>query len=223
MENNTKDIQVKLYGLIPLKKKHFLIYEITTIIILVIFGIIFLNLSKPNLAEENSFMRYLQDYGVFIVFLAILIQVIEGLLYYNKFTSKQLKIIQYQQAQLLKSEEQLNELNKSKDKFFAIIAHDVKNPFTALLSTSQTLKQNFDLLDKNDLHQGINIINESSSTIYSLFENLLLWANSQMGNMQIQKENFNARAMVEEAVKPFIPAIEEKKISLNIAVDYNMV
>jgi len=218
MKNNIQETRVKLYGIIPLKKKQFLIYEITSLVVLVIMGIIFLKLPKTT-PGENNFLYYYQENGIIVILLAIFLQVIEGLVYYNKFTREQLKIIKLQQDKLVKSEKKLNELNQSKDKFFAIIAHDVKNPFTALLSASQTMANNFELMDKEDLYQGINIIKESSNNIYALFENLLIWANSQMGNMQISKESIGIRFLVEEAIKPFLPSLKEKHISLETDID----
>ncbi len=82
---------------------------------------------------------------------------------------------------LAKSEIKLKELNASKDKFFSIIAHDIKNPFQGLLGYSGILAKNYQNLDIKEIGDISEIIDSSATQIFKLFENLLLWSSIQRG------------------------------------------
>ncbi len=81
------------------------------------------------------------------------------------------------------TEEELRLLNATKDKFFSIIAHDLKNPFNSLLGFSDLLKNDFDMYEKKDIKKFINIMYESSKHGFNLLENLLQWSRSQTGRI----------------------------------------
>ena len=78
---------------------------------------------------------------------------------------------------------ELHELNASKDKFFSIIAHDLKNPFSTLIGISEMLNEetNSDLSAK--VRQYASMINTTAVQTFKLLENLLEWANSQRGKI----------------------------------------
>jgi PAS domain S-box-containing protein len=79
------------------------------------------------------------------------------------------------------NEKALRELVATKDKFFSIIAHDLKNPFNALLGISEMLYLNQNELDISQIRNLGKMINESSRNAYELLENLLQWSRSQTG------------------------------------------
>ncbi|MFY9152192.1 MAG: two-component regulator propeller domain-containing protein [Prolixibacteraceae bacterium] len=102
-----------------------------------------------------------------------------------------------QQDSLIKMNIKLNDLNATKDKFFSIIAHDIKNPFNAILGFTGLLEENFkDWNDKQKL-EIVNLIHSSAKNLYQLLENLLHWSRSQSGVMKfnpqkiVLKETFN--------------------------------
>ncbi len=73
-----------------------------------------------------------------------------------------------------KREKELEEANAAKNKFFSIIAHDLKNPFSAIMGLSTLLKENLNAFNKKDLKDIVENIATSSDSIYKLLENLLL-------------------------------------------------
>ena len=89
------------------------------------------------------------------------------------------------QATIQMYSRQLEESNISKDKFFSILAHDLKSPFHALLGYSEILRTDFDQLGNEERRKFIEIIYQSSKIIYDLLENLLQWAKLQTGKMTI--------------------------------------
>lgn len=82
---------------------------------------------------------------------------------------------------LKKSESQLKELNATKDKFFNIVAHDLKNPFTSLIGSSELLFRNIDQMDNERIKTLALILNDASKNGYAILQNLLDWSRSQTG------------------------------------------
>lgn len=117
-------------------------------------------------------------------------------------------------VQLKQSEEALLELNATKDKFFSIISHDLKNPFASLMSISEMMKENFGALDDEEKLDGIQRIHGSIENIFSLLENLLTWARSQSGRIDFNPSDFNISKVLQENYNLFKLAAERKKIRL---------
>ena len=79
---------------------------------------------------------------------------------------------------------QLRELNATKDKFFSIIAHDLKNPFNALMGFSTLLIDDYDAFDDDERKDLIQTMSDASENAYKLLENLLEWSRSQTGSIK---------------------------------------
>ncbi len=95
------------------------------------------------------------------------------------------------------SEEQLKKLNVTKDTFFSILAHDLKNPFSSLHSMSEMIIDNYQILEDKEKVMALKKMHKSSEQIYSLLENLLTWANSQRGHIQYSPEKFNISKLIQ--------------------------
>ncbi|MDA3816970.1 MAG: ATP-binding protein [Prolixibacteraceae bacterium] len=94
--------------------------------------------------------------------------------------------LEKQAKELVKYNNQLDELNKSKDKFFSIIAHDLKNPFGTVLGFSNLLIDDESNYTANEQRQIIYNIHNSTQRIYDLLENLLIWSGSQLNKIEIK-------------------------------------
>ncbi len=120
---------------------------------------------------------------------------------------------------LRKREEQLKKLNATKDKFFSIIAHDLKNPFNNLIGFSEMLMHNFTNLDPDKLHEYIGLLNESANQGYNLLDNLLHWAGSQTGNLPFTPRIVKLSMIAEETVQLLKTMAENKEITVDINID----
>lgn len=78
--------------------------------------------------------------------------------------------------QLQKNAEDLKALNNSKDKFFSIIAHDLRSPFTSFLGFTEILDEEFDTLPEEELRTIVTLMRRSAGNLYQLLENLLEWS-----------------------------------------------
>jgi signal transduction histidine kinase len=79
---------------------------------------------------------------------------------------------------------ELGNANAAKDKFFSIIAHDLRNPFNSILSFSSLLTNNLQAMSPAAVQKSILQINASAQSAFKLLENLLEWARSQTGHIE---------------------------------------
>ena len=92
----------------------------------------------------------------------------------------------------------LTDLNKTKDKFFSIVAHDLRSPFNALMALLTELDESYEEFDEESRHKIIHLLKQSSFHTYNLLENLLDWAQAQRERIENRAENVNLSEIVEE-------------------------
>ncbi|UCH15739.1 MAG: hypothetical protein JSV22_07170 [Bacteroidales bacterium] len=119
-----------------------------------------------------------------------------------------------QKEELEKANVHLSELNSTKDKFFSIIAHDLKNPFHSILGFSELLNKNYSELSEDEKYMYAELIYQSSKNTYSLLENLLQWARSQTNKIEFRPTNFSISEEVDENINMLQETINKKKISV---------
>ncbi len=139
----------------------------------------------------------------------------------NSF-NKMSKEITESRTKLIQANDQLTQANATKDKFFSIIAHDLKNPFNTLLTYSATLAKHFDKLSKDKLRQGIVSINKSAERGYNLLVDLLSWARSQLGEIELKRENLNIKEIAAENISLLSERAQEKGIHLKSEIENNL-
>jgi signal transduction histidine kinase len=126
---------------------------------------------------------------------------------------------------------ELSELNATKDKFFSIIAHDLKSPFNSLLGFSNLLIEEFDNLPKDNLRKFASNIHQSADSLFKLLNNLLQWSQAQTGRIEYLPQKTDLYALINSIITLLTPNADEKQIRLvsNIAeneiafLDENMV
>lgn len=109
---------------------------------------------------------------------------------------------------------ELNALNASKDKFFSIIAHDLRSPFIGFLSLTQLLAEQFDnmtLLEIKDFHQKML---KSANNLYRLLDNLLTWSRMQRGMMEFHPE----KIILSNVIKNLLDSLNEVYMQKNITI-----
>ena len=136
------------------------------------------------------------------------------------------------QAQSLKKANvQLEHLNATKNKFFSIIAHDLKNPFQAIFGFSELLLRNFDDFDLPQKMELLGMIKTSSESAYNLLENLLQWARTQTDRIKYNPALIDIGELIEQnitlsqasAENKHITLISDLKCSADAFADKNMV
>ncbi len=123
-----------------------------------------------------------------------------------------------QQDKIVESEQQLKELNATKDLFFSIIAHDLMNPLNALLGFSGLLKESINSGNTDNIKLYSEITDQTARRIFELLQNLLIWSKSQSGKLI-----FNPIFIrIEELLLTFIDLMKNVAANKNITIDYQI-
>jgi len=117
---------------------------------------------------------------------------------------------------LKENEATLQELNSTKDKFFSIIAHDLKSPFNAILGFSDLLMDQIDQKDYDGIEEYAGIIQHSARRAMDLLENLLEWSRLQTGKMKFNPENIDLVAQIRETADLLKDTAQQKGITFKL-------
>jgi len=118
------------------------------------------------------------------------------------------------QQEILKQKEALKESNTKKDKFFSIIAHDLKSPFQAMLGFSEILNNDFDKFDTEQQKEFIKMINTNIHNTYNLLENLLLWSRPKRGCFNFKPEKINLHLLSSKTTELLTQSAVNKSIKI---------
>ncbi len=114
--------------------------------------------------------------------------------------------------------EQLKEAMAMKDKVFAIIGHDLRTPFGAIMGISELALQSFREMDESQVRSYLEIIHDTSHQTFNLLNNLLEWSKVQTGHIQLRPQYFDLNRLVREVVNLFSSSFEKKGQELLIRV-----
>ena len=123
--------------------------------------------------------------------------------------------------QLLNSQNELHQINTNKDKFLAIISHNLKNPFSILLSYTELLANDLNKLESNDVQTFVDKINESSHRIYTLLDNLLKWSKIQFSKSECFPEVFDISLVAEKSLRLLEEQANKKNIQVSTKFNKN--
>ncbi len=126
------------------------------------------------------------------------------------------------QEQLKKQHTELSELNATKDKFFSILAHDLRSPFNQIMGFSDLLSQNIHKYDAKKIVHFVEIIRNSSVKAYQLLENLLNWSMAKRGMMEFYPVILNIIPLITEEINRLSEQIKTKKIDLTLQTSVNI-
>jgi len=109
---------------------------------------------------------------------------------------------------------ELKEKIQSRDKFFSVIAHDLRSPFTAILGYSEYMASYYESLTREEIHDFSNNMYKASQSVFKLLEDLLKWTRIQSGRITLDKEIFSLVPILSRTVDMFISLAEKKNIKL---------
>ncbi len=128
------------------------------------------------------------------------------------------QIISAQNEQLTQLNNELKEVVATKDKFFSIIAHDLKDPFHTLMGFSDLILSTFDERKPEDIKRLVEHINQLSVHGFDLLSNLLEWSRSQTGSIQFNPEKINLTLVVDDLLLLLAKTAEKKGITLTSGI-----
>ncbi len=136
----------------------------------------------------------------------------------GQFSTVFIDITQHKEALRLmqNSENELKELNATKDKFFSIIAHDLKNPFQGILGFVELLHNDLDEFDEDELKMIISQVKEATESAYNLVLNLLEWSRLQLNRVTLNPKLLNLYNLASGEIAILSAQANAKQIKLNL-------
>ena len=114
--------------------------------------------------------------------------------------------------------EELQKANAEKDKFFAIIAHDLRSPFNTLLGFTQIMVEDLSELKHEQIVKMAKAMRTSATGLYSLLENLLVWSGSQRGTASFVSVQFSLKDVFLENLKLLQETAHAKRIGISVDI-----
>ncbi len=129
----------------------------------------------------------------------------------------------YDISEQKKAELVLIEANDSKDKFFSILAHDLRSPISGFLGVSEILSKELDELSVREVKEMSSAIYNSANSIFNLLNYLLKWAQSQSDELRMKIEEQDLTALIKETTILLKTSAESKNISIRSAFDSELI
>ncbi len=175
---------------------------------------------KKNEMESQAELKR-QRYLMAILAIALFFATLLATAIYCGFRIKRKAnlLLAQQQQEIKNQRDALKELNITKDKFFSIIAHDLKKPFSALIGFLKVAVTEFDSFDGKRIKELLATIHKSSEITYELVENLLQWARTQTGKISCKPEKIDLSTAVNSVFALVAKSAENKDIALVNRID----
>ncbi len=165
---------------------------------------------KHAIENQQTFIRWLTI--TLLLSFVIVILIVWGYLHIKKVN-----------RQLNDLNKELREINSTKDRFFSIIAHDLRGPFHSLLGLSDVLSKEIESLSKDEIQQYNADIHTSLKKQFELLNNLLHWSRIQNKNYNLTLENINLYDEIQNAIQTLELTAAQKNLHLFNEVDKNII
>jgi len=180
----------------------------------------------PLVQSDSMVMLSIETNGTTSFVIGLLISVV--LWQYNTVRVRQARVIEIQQTELEKQNielqriaEELKKANESKDKFFSIVAHDLRSPFNAFLGFTEMLSQDNELVSDAKYQNIILAMRSSAVNYYRLLENLLDWTRIQRKLMEFRPMDLQLLPLLKECLEIVNETADQKEIRILIALKEN--
>ncbi|NBC84366.1 MAG: hypothetical protein GVY19_13440 [Bacteroidetes bacterium] len=120
-----------------------------------------------------------------------------------------------QRNQIISQHDELEKANNAKDKFFSILAHDLKNPINLIVNFADMLRNNFSQFNDNKKLEYVDSLKETSENTYKLLENILYWARSQTGRLKVNKVKLDVMGVFYDTKTIYEESIKSKGIQVH--------
>jgi PAS domain S-box-containing protein len=118
-------------------------------------------------------------------------------------------------------EQQLKDINLTKDKFFSIIAHDIRGQFSIICGLSELLINKKNTINESEQEKFISLLNESGKSALTLLEELLEWSRSQINRLEFIPKFIDLQLLINEVMTVVINQAALKNIEIVCNIEYN--
>jgi signal transduction histidine kinase len=172
-----------------------------------------------NLQRENALQRNIKNSVIIISIVVTLLAVSLFVAYGGK--KKMNKILVNRSLEINKQKEELESLNKrlmelvtTRDKFFSILAHDLKSPFQGFLGVTEFLAEQGESLSPEELRKFGVEMNKNANNLFSLLRNLLEWSEMQRGSFDFNPEQLSVTGHILKNMENMKNRCEQKGIEM---------
>ena len=174
------------------------------LLLIIISPILFLLVYKPmknNINEKKKAEKELED---LLYQLSVSKEMIEEKLFETNLLFEELSV----------TRENLEKTNAEKDKFFSIIAHDLKSPFSGFIGLTQIMVDDIEDISLTEMKEFSKTMQSSATNLYKLLENLLEWARMQRGLIEFSPQESNLKSIIDQNLEFAAGAAKNKDIEL---------
>ena len=162
-------------------------------------------LEKQNEINELNIRQQQLTRNIMIIGIILVLFISLSIIWFNR--------------KLRQNNRKLNETNAAKDRFFAIIAHDLRGPTSALASLLEHLNSSFDEFSADELKDILSTLYKSAENVSQLLENLLVWVQSQVDKIEYRPKDLKLTNILQNALKGLSQSAENKQIDISIEKD----
>ena len=123
------------------------------------------------------------------------------------------------EEQVEESKKKLNETIRTNSLFLKLIAHDLRNPFSATIGILDLLKESYNYCNNSEFEELLSLATNSANNALDLLENLLKWSISQSNEKSFNPVRINLREVIDSEFQSFNSTANQKKITLEHSVD----
>lgn len=181
-----------------------------------------IKMEKPLIIKVKPF--FYQTVAIkLLLIIMVLGLVVMGILIRTRYLIRQRaelnRLVNLKTSELRESESQLREANATKDRFFSIIAHDLRSPFNSLLGLSELLSEEWDEYPDKEKKRMIGMMQGNLSSTYKLLTNLLDWSRLQRKAISAELKELNLKLLADNTIEGFEVQIATKRIEVNNQID----
>ena len=130
--------------------------------------------------------------------------------------------ITHQKEEIMVQRDELELANACKDKFFSIIAHDLRGPFSGFLGLTQIMAEELPSLSMVQVQDLASSMKNSAANLYRLLNNLLEWSQLQKGSIPFNPVEIQLRSLVDEVIAPALETAKSKEIEIGCDIPENI-
>lgn len=127
------------------------------------------------------------------------------------------------EARIKEYSRKMEKLNRDKDKFFSIIAHDLRSPFNAFLGLSEMMKEGIENFSQDELATMVTTMNKSASNLAALLDNLFEWSHQQQGKTDFNPVNFALAPQIAQLMSLADELVNKKQLHFHIELQDGLV
>lgn len=139
---------------------------------------------------------------------------------FNKPIETFFREIKVNEEKIKETNTELEKQIATKNKFFSIISHDLRNPFTVLVGFTELLLKHHKDYKNDEREKIIKTIFSTSEKTYQLLDDLLSWARTQTNTIPINPTKFDLKAVLDENISFSNAGLKEIEITKDYSTEW---